>query len=126
MRLVRAAYIVLITTLLVAVMLKGSCQPPAVVLTGLVSNQYGRIGIRIVRSGPRRGRINKVHGQSPAADAGLKEGDRVVAVDGVRPTDIDMIDGQAGQFVRLTVRRKADPEHEVDLTIVRTSPRFIK
>lgn len=89
---------------------------------GVTRDAYDRSGLWI-NQGPRGFRIDAVAAGSPAARAGLREGDVVVAVDG-RPwgrlllNDVrDVLrDGLAGTVVRLTVR-SGGATREIALTL---------
>ncbi len=73
-------------------------------LYGWVSNQTGYIGVLISLS---TGRIDKVHRNSPAAQAGMLTGDIVAKVNGkiFRASDMD---GDSGSIVDLTINRKGE------------------
>jgi predicted metalloprotease with PDZ domain len=60
----------------------------------------GRIGVRIASNG----KIDRVHPQSPAEQAGLQPKDVVKSVDGKR-NNIDNISGVPGSYVHLVVER---------------------
>lgn len=83
----------------------------ATILYGVVQyrNVEGRIGVRISHSG----KVARVHPGSPAAEAGLKEGDVITAVDGRRGA-VEHIHGIPGTVVSLTVQR-ADQELTFDV-----------
>jgi predicted metalloprotease with PDZ domain len=74
-------------------------------LTGGISNQYGRIGVRMSSTGT----ISHVYDHSPARDAGLQEQDRIIEADGHRggifSTVGYWVDGDAGTKVHLKVKR---------------------
>jgi S1-C subfamily serine protease len=75
----------------------------ATMLTGIV--QYrdveGRIGVRVNHSG----RVFKVHSKSPADIVGIRPGDVITSVDGIRSGFVGKIHGTPGTIVNLTVRR---------------------
>jgi len=72
-------------------------------LQGYVTNEYGRIGVQV---SPTSGRINRVYPVSPARDAGLREGDRIISADGqIGP---EHADGMAGTLSELVVERRMD------------------
>jgi carboxyl-terminal processing protease len=73
---------------------------------------YGGIGAE-VRSDPLR--IGRVYTGTPAEQAGLQLGDRIVAIDGTPTTDmlasdaVDLIRGEEGTTVDLTILRPGSP-----------------
>jgi hypothetical protein len=81
----------------------------ALVLTGSVSNCYGRIGIKISHEGG----IGKVYRISPAARAGLQRGDIVRETDGVKGSKHIAGEGLAGIPVRLKIFRRGIGEFYV-------------
>lgn len=86
---------------------------------GRRNQNTGRIGIQYDRSNDGDGiRIGDVREGAPADKAGLKVGDVIVAVDGVRPPRDASIRGRVGTPVKLTVKRGGEgPEEEV--TVIR-------
>lgn len=70
------------------------------VLSGSISNEYGRIGLLVSHNGS----IGKVYRHSPAFDAGLQRGDQILECDGICGTEV--VDGIAGTIARITVRKK--------------------
>ncbi len=59
----------------------------------------------------------------PAAAAGLKTGDEIVAADGASFGEVSSFAGREGQAVALTIRRSADgPTQEIAVTPVRIRP----
>jgi predicted aspartyl protease len=83
---------------------------------------YDRCGLWI-NQGPNGFRVDAVVAQSPAARAGIVEGDIIVAVDGVRASSLllhdvraTLRDTPAGTVVRFTVRR-GDAKREVAVTL---------
>jgi predicted metalloprotease with PDZ domain len=73
----------------------------ALTLEGHISNEshYGRIGLRL--SGNK---IVYVYKHSPAFDAGLVQGDKVISADGTDGTAA--VDGEAGTYVYLVINTK--------------------
>jgi len=63
--------------------------------------------------------VMTVFGDTPAADAGIQEGDIIIKVDGKKPENVDdavgMITGEAGTKVKVTVKR-GDETIDFDLT----------
>lgn len=83
------------------------------------AGEFVGIGIGTVQDGDRI-LIKTVLEDSPAEDAGIKEGDEIVSVDGKTPEDvddaIDMVSGKAGTRLTLTVRRDGEL---IDFTVNR-------
>jgi carboxyl-terminal processing protease len=79
----------------------------------------GRIGIGYNRANEQGDiRVDNVREGAPADKAGIKTGDVIVAVDGVRPPRDASIRGRVGTPVKLTIKRGGEgPEEEV--TVVR-------
>ena len=69
---------------------------------------YVGVGIGVMQDGDDIV-IMSIFDDTPAAEAGLKEGDVIIKVDGKTPKDLDeaveMISGEAGTKVKITVRR---------------------
>lgn len=85
---------------------------------------YGGVGIQI-ETRDNRILVLTPMADSPAERAGVRRGDEIVAVEGVRigtelPVDqvVDRMRGKAGTQVSLTLHRK-NPDQDIELTIVR-------
>jgi carboxyl-terminal processing protease len=98
---------------------------------GRRNQMTGRIGITYDRANEGGDiRIGNVREGAPADKAGLKTGDVIVAVDGVRPPRDASIRGRVGSPVKLTIKRGGEGPEE-DVTVVRgvvsfTSPPTMK
>ena len=70
---------------------------------------YVGVGIGVAQDDEKNVVILTVFADTPAAEAGMMEGDIIVNVDGKAPADVDeaveMITGEAGTKVKITVRR---------------------
>jgi C-terminal processing protease CtpA/Prc len=88
--------------LALAICLFATAPAQSVTLVGGVekTDVEGRIGIRVSTSG----NIVRVHPGSPAAQAGLRPNDTVLAVDG-RHKAVREIAGEPGTYVQLDVKR---------------------
>lgn len=91
----------------------------------IASGEYGGIGSYIVTRGDTT-LISEPHIGSPAARAGLRPGDRILAIDGVKATGLPgdsvsrRLKGQAGTPLTVTVRRPyATPDSILDITLTR-------
>lgn len=82
-------------------------------------NEYVGIGIGVVEEDGEVV-IKTVFEDSPAEEAGMKPEDRIVSVDGRKPSDVDdavtMISGDSGTKVTVTVKRD---EENLDFTVKR-------
>ncbi len=91
----------------------------------LTAGHEERVGIGIVTMpGPEGVIIQHVFSGSPAAQAGLRTRDRIIAVDGDPFAAGRDISGLAGTEVRLTVQRPDDQIHEIMLTRQRVEGRI--
>ena len=86
--------------------------------------RYTGVGVQVSLADGRI-QITRVFDGGPAADAGLRAGDRVVAVDG-RPVDpatvdadVERIRGPEGTPVTLRIARDGEPPFDVELTRAR-------
>ena len=84
----------------------------------------GRIGVRFDRSAYDNSgklKISEVLGMSPASLAGIKTGDYIKAIDGIKitsSTNIDqLLENKAGRRVVFIVSPGSDPEHETELVL---------
>jgi carboxyl-terminal processing protease len=87
------------------------------------SGSFGGIGIEMMH--PNKGEIVVIApiADLPAAKAGIKSGDKIVAVDGIKVKDlgykaIQKIRGKAGTRVKITIAR-ASMKHTIDYELVR-------
>ena len=80
---------------------------------------YVGVGIGVVQDGENVV-VMTVFDDTPAAEAGITEGDIIVGVDGKAPADVDdavtMITGEAGSKVKVTVKRG---EETIDFDLTR-------
>jgi C-terminal processing protease CtpA/Prc len=90
-----------------------------VCLYGYASNSLGRIGIQWC---PATHIITRVYEGSPAAQAGLQPGDKIISVDD-KPSNHQDIEGQPDTICRLHIYRLLKPgiptEFEVSMIRVR-------
>lgn len=77
----------------------------------------GQVGIGIMNEVVPEGiRVNAVLPGSPAAEAGMKAGDTIVLVNGVKPTSRDSLSGPTGTTFTLTLRGADGKTREVKVT----------
>lgn len=77
----------------------------------------GTVGIGIQLEVKERGiKLLAVYPRSPAEKAGLKPGETIIAVDGVKPTSRDALAGEAGKSFKLTVVGLDGQERSVTIT----------
>jgi len=94
--------------LLPALLLSFACliaPADAKLLIGMI--QYheveGKIGIKV----SNQGKVHRVHPNSPAEAAGIRQGDLITTVDGKR-NNVPNIHGTPGTLVSLTLKRAGD------------------
>jgi carboxyl-terminal processing protease len=85
---------------------------------------YGRtttIGVGIGAVVHRDGLlVRSVFATSPAGQAGIKEGDIILLVNGVKPEDPEALTGEAGEVLRLRLQRESETL-EIELTVAQFS-----
>lgn len=88
------------------------------------------IGATVVRAG-RTTTVSGMNADGPAAEAGLRTGDRILAVDGQATASESLatvqgwLAGLEGSFVTLTVRSRTGPPHDIDIERAVTTPETV-
>jgi carboxyl-terminal processing protease len=79
-------------------------------------NRTSVIGVGLSARSEREGLVvTNVMANSPAAAAGVRQGDRIVLVDGKAPESPDVLSGESGSDVTIVVRNEAGEERELTL-----------
>ncbi|MBV9685711.1 MAG: S41 family peptidase [Alphaproteobacteria bacterium] len=90
-------------------------------MTAVTRGQFGGIGVELTLEGKVPEVISPIDG-TPAAEAGIEPGDRIVKIDGLPTTGMDVeevvkrLRGPAGSRVTLTIARNDRSPFEVTLT----------
>jgi carboxyl-terminal processing protease len=90
-------------------------------MNAVTRGQFGGIGIELTLEGKVPEVISPIDG-TPAANAGIEPGDRIVKIDGLATAGMDVeqvvkrLRGRAGSRVRLEIARSNQPPFEVTLT----------
>jgi C-terminal processing protease CtpA/Prc len=97
-------------------------------LPGYVEPPFNRAGLRAIKQGPEAFDVVLVSPDSPAAAAGLAQGDRILSVDGKPAPELAGSDLRAkllqsvGTTVRLEVQRGSEAKREVALRLAEALP----
>jgi len=92
-------------------------EPDDAASRGRTREQYVGIGVRL--GGRAHPQVVRLAGDSPAERAGIRQGDRILAVDGAEVRSIaegmELLQGEVGESVRVHFQRGGEI-HEVELT----------